>query len=62
MHAASEVVLRFFPSALVEGSGCQGKAVWPEGRFSALSGFVEFGETLEECVVREVREESGTRG
>ena len=29
------------------------------GRFSTLAGFVEFGETLEECVLREVREESG---
>ena len=36
-----------------------GKASWPPGRFSALAGFVEFGETLEECVRREVREESG---
>ncbi|CAK9075504.1 NAD-capped RNA hydrolase NudC (DeNADding enzyme NudC) (NADH pyrophosphatase) [Durusdinium trenchii] len=35
------------------------KASWPAGRFSALAGFVEFGETLEECVIREVREESG---
>jgi len=35
------------------------KASWPPGRFSALAGFVEFGETLEECVRREVREESG---
>lgn len=29
------------------------------GVFSALAGFVEAGETLEECVVREVREEVG---
>jgi NAD+ diphosphatase len=36
--------------------------VWPPGRFSALSGFVELGESLEECVVREVREESGEGG
>ncbi|KAL1530567.1 hypothetical protein AB1Y20_001468 [Prymnesium parvum] len=35
------------------------QAAWPEGRYSTLAGFVEFGETLEECVVREVREESG---
>mmetsp|Transcript_66422 Transcript_66422/g.110443 ORF Transcript_66422/g.110443 Transcript_66422/m.110443 type:complete len:344 (-) Transcript_66422:159-1190(-) len=35
------------------------KASWPEGRYSTLSGFVEFGETLEECVAREVQEESG---
>jgi NAD+ diphosphatase len=32
---------------------------WPEGRFSVLAGFVEPGETLEEAVRREVREESG---
>ncbi|MCW3066163.1 MAG: diphosphatase [Solirubrobacterales bacterium] len=32
---------------------------WPERRYSALAGFVEPGESLEEAVVREVREESG---
>ena len=32
---------------------------WPGGRFSALAGFVEPGESLEEAVVREVREEAG---
>jgi NAD+ diphosphatase len=32
---------------------------WPAGRFSILAGFVEPGETLEEAVRREVREESG---
>ena len=32
---------------------------WPEGRFSALAGFVEPGETIEEGVAREVLEESG---
>jgi NAD+ diphosphatase len=35
------------------------KASWPAGRFSALAGFVEPGEALEEAVAREVREESG---
>lgn len=30
---------------------------WPEGRFSTLAGFVEAGETLEDAVRREVREE-----
>ena len=29
------------------------------GAFSALAGFVEAGETLEETIVREVREEVG---
>ena len=31
----------------------------PVGRYSVLAGFVELGETLEECVKREVREEVG---
>ncbi|WP_106849530.1 NAD(+) diphosphatase [Blastococcus sp. Marseille-P5729] len=35
------------------------QAVWPEGRFSVLAGFVEPGETLEAAVVREVQEEVG---
>ena len=35
------------------------KKEWPSGRYSTLAGFVEFGETLEECVVREVNEEAG---
>jgi NAD+ diphosphatase len=32
---------------------------WPAGRYSALAGFVEPGESLEEAVAREVLEESG---
>jgi NAD+ diphosphatase len=32
---------------------------WPPGRYSALAGFVEPGESLEEAVAREVFEESG---
>ena len=31
---------------------------WPPGRYSALAGFVEPGESLEEAVAREVREET----
>lgn len=34
---------------------------WPEGRFSALAGFVEPGESIEEAVAREVFEEAGLR-
>ena len=33
--------------------------VWPEGRFSTFAGFLEPGETFEQCVAREVLEESG---
>jgi NAD+ diphosphatase len=33
--------------------------VWPEGRFSVLAGFVEAGESLEACVLREINEEVG---
>ena len=32
---------------------------WPAGMYSTLAGFVEPGETLEEAVAREVKEESG---
>ncbi|TSD97293.1 NAD(+) diphosphatase [Skermania sp. ID1734] len=32
---------------------------WPETMFSILAGFVEAGESLEHCVVREIREEVG---
>ncbi len=35
------------------------QADWPEGRYSALAGFVEPGESLEETVAREVHEEAG---
>jgi NAD+ diphosphatase len=35
------------------------QAVWPQGRYSALAGFVEPAESLEEAVAREVLEESG---
>jgi NAD+ diphosphatase len=37
------------------------QASWPPGRYSALAGFVEAGESLEDAVVREVREEAGVR-
>jgi NAD+ diphosphatase len=34
------------------------QASWPPGRYSTLAGFVEPGESLEEAVAREVREEA----
>ncbi|WP_407675026.1 NAD(+) diphosphatase [Pelagerythrobacter marinus] len=49
---------------LVEHSGrlMLGRGLgWPEGRYSALAGFVEPGESIEEAVAREVLEESGVR-
>jgi NAD+ diphosphatase len=35
------------------------QAAWPAGRYSALAGFVEPGESLEEAVAREIDEEAG---
>ena len=35
------------------------QASWPEGRMSALAGFLEPGETIEEACAREIAEESG---
>jgi NAD+ diphosphatase len=37
------------------------QARWPAGRYSTLAGFVEPGESLEEAVAREVREEAGVQ-
>jgi len=34
---------------------------FPAGRYSALAGFLEAGETIEECVIREVREETNVQ-
>jgi NAD+ diphosphatase len=34
---------------------------WPEGRYSALAGFIEPGESIEEGVARELWEEAGVR-
>ncbi len=35
------------------------QSIWPEKRFSTFAGFVEPGESFEECVSREVFEEAG---
>lgn len=43
-----------------EGKALVGRNVnWPEGRYSALAGFLEPGETIEEAVARELFEEAG---
>ena len=34
-------------------------AAWPAGRYSLAAGFLNFGETLEDCAAREVKEETG---
>ncbi|MDQ2892850.1 MAG: NAD(+) diphosphatase [Pseudomonadota bacterium] len=34
---------------------------WPPGRYSALAGFLEPGESVEEAVAREIHEEAGVR-
>lgn len=34
---------------------------WPPGRYSALAGFLEPGESIEEAVAREIEEEAGVR-
>jgi NAD+ diphosphatase len=34
---------------------------FPPGRYSVIAGFVEAGETLEECVKREIQEEVGVK-
>ncbi|GFO60398.1 NADH pyrophosphatase [Geomonas silvestris] len=37
------------------------KPEWPQGRYSLVAGFLDFGESLEECVDREVFEETGLK-
>ncbi len=37
------------------------KAAWPKGRYSLVAGFLDIGESLEECVCREVAEETGIK-
>ena len=35
------------------------KREWPAGRYSLVAGFLDFGESLEECAIREIHEETG---
>ena len=48
--------------AVHDGRALLGRqATWPPGRYSALAGFVEPGESIEEAVAREIEEEAGVR-
>lgn len=52
-------------AALVEYEGkvlLARNAAWPAGMFSIITGFLEKGETPEECALREVAEELGLEG
>ncbi len=45
-----------------EGKALVGRqAAWPQGNYSALAGFLEPGESIEEAVRREIAEESGVK-
>ncbi|MBN8886063.1 MAG: NAD(+) diphosphatase [Rudaea sp.] len=65
-HCGSEHFPRTDPAMIVVvscGDACLlgRQASWPKGRYSALAGFIEPGETLEAAVQREVHEEAGVR-
>ena len=60
--------LSFYPKispciivAIISGDKCllARQSSWPAGRYSALAGFIESGETAEQAVNREVMEEVG---
>ncbi len=53
-HPCAIVLVRRGPEVLLIH-----KPEWTDGRYSIPSGFVDPGESLEECAVREVREETG---
>ncbi|HWP94576.1 MAG TPA: NAD(+) diphosphatase [Gammaproteobacteria bacterium] len=63
--SCGEIVFpRIDPAVIVlveDGTRCLlgRQAQWEAGRYSTLAGFVEPGETLEQAVAREVREEAG---
>jgi NAD+ diphosphatase len=64
-HCGAEFFPRIDPAVIVlvtdDGHALLGRqASWAPGRYSALAGFVEVGESLEEAVAREVAEETGT--
>ena len=63
-HCAAEHFPRVDPVVIMiaehDGRALLGRqAAWPAGRYSALAGFLEPGESVEEAVAREVAEETG---
>jgi NAD+ diphosphatase len=63
-ECAIEIFPRTDPAVIMlvtDGDWCLvgRQASWPRGVYSALAGFVEPGESLEDAVAREVREEAG---
>lgn len=61
---AREYFPRIHPAVIVliqRGEECLmvRKPDWPAGQYGLVAGFVEFAESFEECVVREVAEETG---
>lgn len=62
-ECASRIFPRVDPAIIVlvsQGEECLlgRQASWPDGRYSTIAGFVEPGESLEDAVRREVREET----
>jgi NAD+ diphosphatase len=65
-HCGAEHFPRVDPVVIMiaehDGRALLGRgAGWPPGRYSALAGFLEPGESIEEAVAREIMEEAGVR-